>query len=214
MACLDSRGKAPIVNQRTKLILKSLGLASSTLVEQYDRLVRFIGQPGIKDAFDLDRADFKTLKAANARELAHRDQDDAKYWRTINSGMMKKDHNKMTNALRKICNKAGLSVEEGADQDCLYDAIIRNYLGTEKHLLIEVKTDTAAPMCRMAVGQLLDYRWRLVENETIDLAILLPTKPAADMFRYLDQVGVKVWWFRDRRNKVRERRGNREVSAL
>lgn len=107
---------------------------------------------------------------------------------------MRKRHNRMTRALRTICESRGLVVEEGSEQTCLFDALIRAYQGAERHLLVEVKTETSPPFCRMAVGQLLDYRRQLPDAPAIDLAVLLPEKPpneAADFFGY---VGVSILW--------------------
>ena len=52
LACPDARGRSPILNAR-KMVrwrLRQLGLARSTLVEQFDGLSGLIGQSGFEDA--------------------------------------------------------------------------------------------------------------------------------------------------------------------
>jgi len=93
-------------------------------------------------------------------------------------------------------------IEEGSEQTCLFDALVREYAGTERHLLIEVKTDDSAPMCRMAVGQLLDYRRHLGDRAAIDLAVLFPAKPGKDAIDFLGFVGVNVLWLDDDMSNV------------
>lgn len=212
LACLDRRERSPIINSRedVKRRLARLGLSNATLVEQYVGLKGLIGQAGIDGAFALDTASEeaieKALKKAGGgkprpklaptagKPLAERHDDDLEYLRSTDLVAMRKRHNRMTNALRTICEKLRLVVEEGSEQTCLFDALVRAYQGTERHLLIEVKTETSPPFCRMAVGQLLDYRRHLPDAAAIDLAVLLPEKPpkeAADFFGY---VGVSVLW--------------------
>lgn len=48
----------------------------------------------------------------------------------------------------------------------MYDALITGY-SDERHLLVEVKTDSEQPTCRLAVGQLLDYRSQLPDRARI-----------------------------------------------
>lgn len=210
LACLDQRGRAPIINGRKVWLLSRLRLASSSLVEQFDGLVGLIGQAGISDAFDLDVADEEeiaealneaikrpkqTLHQAIARKLTDRRDEDVEYLRSVDTVNMRRLHNNMTNALRLVCKNEGLTIEEGSEPRCLFDAIIREYVGTERHLLIEVKTDSGPPMCRMAVGQLLDYRRKFDDRSAIDLAVLLPEKPSDDAMDFFEFVGVKVLWF-------------------
>ena len=215
LACLDPRRRSPIINGREegRGRLSILGLSGATLEEQCSGLQGLIGQAGLDDAFAIDTADFDTITEALAAvessdelppaefdegpafvELAERGDDDVEYFRMSNPVQMKHLHNTMTNALRDICGRAKLRVEEGTDKSCLFDALIREYLGTERHLLVEVKTDVSAPFCRLAVGQLHDYRRKLPEAAAIDLAVLLPSKPPQDMLDFLGYVGVRALW--------------------
>lgn len=216
LACLDVRGHAPIINGRKVWLVKKLRLASASVARQYDGLVGLLGQAGIGDAFDLDQADEDkieaALRAAPARgkvtpfagkRLAERHDEDVEYLRRIDTVDMRRVHNKMTNALRAICEAAGVVTEEGSVQTCLFDALIREYQGTERHLLIEVKTDDSAPLYRMAVGQLHDYRRLLADRAGIDLAVLFPEKPSEDARSFLHYVGVKVLWLSNEMSRVR-----------
>jgi hypothetical protein len=225
LACLHAPGRAPIINGRKVWLLKKLGLASSSLEEQYDGLVGLIGQAGMSDAFDLDvagedeidkamkkrpKATKNPRKPTNGSEkptkpskpLSERNDEDLVYLRSVDTVKMGRLHNKMTNSLRRICNNAGLAVEEGSEKTCLYDALIRAYRGSERHLLVEVKTDDAQPLCRMAVGQLHDYRRQLGDRAAIDLGVLLPGKPTKDALSFFEYVGVQVMWFNPNMTKV------------
>ena len=64
----------------------------------------------------------------------------------------------MTNALRAFCKSLGIVPEEGSEQTCLFDVLIREYAGTERHLLIEVKTEATPPMWRARKTDLLGSR--------------------------------------------------------
>jgi hypothetical protein len=220
LACLDPRRRAPIINGRKEVLkrLGMLGLSSATLEERCVGLQGLIGQAGIGDAFALDTADDEAIRRAIAAAeptagtgpedeepvddealptfapLAERCDDDVEYLRATDPVRMAHRHHTMTNALREICARAKLHVEEGTDPSCFFDALIREYLGTQRHLLVEVKTDVAPPFCRLAVGQLLDYRRKLPGAAAIDLAVLLPSKPPQDILDFLGYVGVRALW--------------------
>jgi hypothetical protein len=188
-------------------LLAKLGLTRSSLVEQHDGLVGLIGQAGIDDAFALDRADEEQIEKAMRRaprspklppkQLGERHDEDVEFLRMADTVKMRRVHNSMTNALRRICEAAGREIEEGSQPTCLFDALVREYQGTERHLLIEVKTDHEPPMCRMAVGQLFDYRRLHVDRATIDLGVLFPARPSKEALAFLAYVGVKALWFDD-----------------
>jgi hypothetical protein len=221
LACLDPRGRAPIINSRkdVRRRLRMLGLANASLVEQYDGLRGLIGQAGLDDAFALDTADDDVIERAmrqaaqearpprstygtKPKPLGERHDEDVEFLRSADTVRMRRVHNSMTNALRTITKEAGLAIEEGSEQTCLFDALVREYAGTERHLLIEVKTDDAPPMCRMAVGQLFDYRRRLGDRAAVDLAVLFPAKPSKDALAFLGYVGAKALWFDETMSKV------------
>ncbi len=221
LACLDPRGRAPIINSRmaVRRRLAMLGLSSASLVQQYEGLKGLIGQAGIGDAFALDTADDdeieRAMKRSPARKrkptigpknppkpLAERRDEDVEYLRSTDTVAMRHLHNSMTNALRTLCAAKLLVVEQGSDSACLFDALVREYDGRERHLLVEVKSDGSPASCRLAVGQLLDYRRQLPDRAAIDLAVLLPEKPPKNVLAFLGFVGVKVGWFNKKMSAV------------
>lgn len=215
LACLDERGHAPIINSRKSVqgLLRRLGLARSTLVEQYIGLRELIGQAGMPSAFALDTvgedeiekllaAPFPPTPANTGRPLALRHDTDLEWFRAADTVPMRRLHNKITNALRTICDHAGLVLQEGAESDCLYDARILHYRGSERHLLVEVKTESSAPMCRLAFGQLHDYRRKLSDRAATDLAVLFPDRPSDDALAFFDYVGVRVMWLAANHSKL------------
>lgn len=129
------------------------------------------------------------------KPLAERSDEDIEYVRDAASVSMRLKHNEMTNDLQAACRRLGRVVQEGADPKCLFDALILDYRGGGRHLLVEVKTASSPPFCRMAVGQLLDYRRRLPQRTLLDLAVLLPNEPDGEMRDYLADVGVIPLWF-------------------
>lgn len=228
MACLEPNRRAPIVNGRPEVRrhLSQLGLARKPLEEQCRELQRLIGHCGLEDAFAVDVADAETIKrafvAAKASEtrrsvreplpvqpplvgtapLAERNDDDIELLRSVDVVAMRQAHNTMTNALRAICGRAKLRVEEGLDPTCRFDALIRHYEGDERHLLVEVKTQASPPFTRMAVGQLLDYRRKLPDAAAIDLAALFPERPPKEARDFLGYVGVRTLWLNPERTRI------------
>jgi hypothetical protein len=216
LACLDPRSRSPIINSRATVQerLRRLGLHRATVVEQFDGFLNLIGQVGIRDAFELDTTDVNVVAAALkgkprraptrprarraharlGRTLGDRDDEDVEFFRQANTVRMRMIHHKMTNALRSFCSRRNLRVEEGISRDCRFDALIRNYR-QERHLLIEVKPDSKQPSCRLAVGQLLDYRRQVPDRARVDLAVLFPQKPNVVATAFLNDVGVDVLWF-------------------
>ena len=213
LACLDPRERSPVVNSReaVKHRLRWLGLANGTLVEQFDGLVGLINQAGLDGALALDTASDDVLKDAfKAREgapraptrpatpskpLAPRQDEDIEFLRAEAIEGHRLLHNKMTNALLRVCKSADLVVEEGLEKSNLFDARVRRYIATERDLLIEVKTSHAPAFCRLAVGQLLDYRRQLDTRASTDVAVLFPGAPDQHAIDFLGFVGVKVLWF-------------------
>ncbi len=161
-ACLEPQQRAPIINSRATVQarLRHLGLRHASLVQQFDGLRGLIGQAGISDAFALDTADTVNLKRLplttpqraaknNAKPLSERPDEDIEYLRSTNEVTMRLTHNRMLKSLKTFCDSRSLVAQEGTKSSCLYDALIRNYLGTERHLLIEMKTGCAPAMTRL-----------------------------------------------------------------
>lgn len=207
LACLDPRRRAPIINGYTKKLLRLLHLASASTAAQHDHLVGLIGQAGIDDAFALDVASAdEGLRAKLAaprrappsgpgKPLGIRADGDVEVLRDAATTTMRRLHHRMTNALRDIGKRASLTIDEGDDRTCLFDALIHDYQGSGRHLLIELKTDDSMLTCRLAVGQLLDYRRMHRERAAMDLAVLFPELPSQTARDFLGYVGVKVLWF-------------------
>ncbi len=216
LACLDPRRRAPIINGYKTGLLRMLNLSLATTAEQHDGLVGLIGQAGISDAFALDVADAveaqKAMRAAPPRRsppnglgkpLASRADADVEVLRAAATTTMRRRHHAMTNALLAIGKRAALTIEEGDDKACLFDALIREYQGADRHLLVELKTDDSMPTCRLAVGQLLDYRRHRPDRAAVDLAVLFPAAPSQIARDFLGYVGVRVLWFDKRMSTIR-----------
>ena len=61
-----------------------------------------------------------------------------------------------------------------------------------EHVLYEAKGDVRRTSVRMAVGQLLDYR--RFESSSMDLAVLLPRRPAQDLTDFVHSVPAALVW--------------------
>jgi hypothetical protein len=82
-----------------------------------------------------------------------------------------------------------------------FDALIEGWKNG-RHLLIEAKTASAGPggrsQIRQAIGQLFDYRFtHFKEQQKVDLAVLLLSKPARDVRSLLASLDIQVLWFED-----------------
>lgn len=210
--CLDPRSKFPLVNKNENVVSlhRKLGITSFSLLDQFNTLVRLIGQYGIRDAFMLDavskRLSKKALPKAEDsivalekkadRALDQKDDADVSVIVSTRSRKAVRLHNSMTNRLTRLCNRARLKIYEGVEP-YRYDALVKNYDGNGKDLLIEAKNSTSRSQLRLAVGQLLDYRRGLRRRAVTDLAVLLPEKPSRDSLSFLADVGVHVLWFTD-----------------
>ena len=215
VACLDPRSRSPIINGRAgvRRNLRRLNLSRATLPEQFDGLVGLINQAGIADAFVLDCADKADLERALAlpgtrpahsnntkggglpRPLSDRDTLEIETLRRTLTATQTRLHNKMTNALKVICAASQLRVAEATDPECKFDALIYGYRATERNLLVEAKSSDDPAVCRLAVGQLLDYRRLLPECAATDIAVLFPKQPRRHAQEFLRYVGVKMLWF-------------------
>jgi hypothetical protein len=77
----------------------------------------------------------------------------------------------------------------------MYDVMISEYDGAND-LMIEVKSSVEVPHIRMAIGQLLDYRWRRERRTKRDahLAIMLPAKPCEQIRNLLKSLDIQLMW--------------------
>lgn len=215
LACLDPRGRFPILNgaRHVRGALQRLGVADASLADQYDAMVAMIApsEPLRRDAFALDmhgvgqgrtgpRRPRPSLpisaKPVEEKDLQQRDIGDIIAIVQGGRRRVRRLHNEMTNALLEA--RVGASPpREGASSDCLYDALIEKYDG-KRDLLIEVKSTTERGVLRLAVGQLLDYRRGVPRPAETDLAVLLPERPDVECEEFLKVVEVKLLWFERR----------------
>jgi len=142
-----------------------------------------------------DRPNRAPIVRPPARPLVERCDEDLEVLLEADKRECKRLHNSMTNALRLLCSSAKLEVTEGTNRQALFDALIHGYKMSERDLLIELKTSTAPEFCRLAVGQLLDYRRGLPRRAATDLCVLLPEEPPAGVKAFLRDVGVLAAWF-------------------
>ena len=84
----------------------------------------------------------------------------------------------------------------------MFDALVREYAGTERDLLVEVKAGCDRATCRLAAGQLQDYRRLLPRRAATDLAVLFPDRPSKHAFELFGDLGIRVAWFSVDRKKV------------
>jgi hypothetical protein len=206
LSCLDPQRKFPIMNQRTKRLLRSIG-------KQTDRdgvvaLSKLIGPTyDIEDARELDvyanTESFPTLKAHVVSMLSADAFKDVGFKSEMNSigqitakkTVITKLHNKLTNDLRNYL----LWRYKIAPKEHRFDALV---LGWKKgrDLLIEAKTasegGTGRAQVRQAIGQLYDYRFTHIPNKNVDLAVLLRKEPGVHVKTLLDSLGIELLWFK------------------
>jgi len=85
-----------------------------------------------------------------------------------------------------------------------YDVLIRDWR-PGRRLLVEAKTEwkggPGRTQLRQAIGQLFDYRWRSFRATmtSVDLAVLTPGRPEADVIDLLRTLGIHSLWFEGKR---------------
>ena len=64
----------------------------------------------------------------------------------------------------------------------------------DKKMLIEAKSSCSRTTIRSGIGQLLDYRFQLQEQEfkVKEICLLLPTKPRENIMNLLSNLGIKL----------------------
>ncbi len=128
------------------------------------------------------------------RDLPLKDDSDVKSVAAGGEREVRRRHNAMTNALKKLCGD-DVRLREGSVSTCMFDALLVSDQEGGRDLLIEVKSSTERGVLRLAVGQLLDYRRGVERPDETDLAVLLPEKPEDDALAFLESVGVDALWF-------------------
>ena len=138
-----------------------------------------------------------TTKPRASLRLGIKDDQDLAFLSKARTVQMRRLHNSMTTALLRIVN-ARKDVYAGNRQEAMFDALIRDYDGRERDLLIEFKSSTNIADVRLAVGQLLDYRRFVDRPDATDLAVLLPEEPNAHARELLQVCDILLLWFEDK----------------
>jgi len=213
---LDKRLRFPIINGSKQVIslLRKLDVKNSSLLEQFDQLIKIIGQGGVKDAADLDQIgedlpDFieiptslpkkKKLSFLPVNEdtnLSVKDEEDYEILTKSLNIKAKKIHNKLTNKFKE--NIKNYTLLEGCSKENMFDILVKNY-DQKNDLLIEVKSSIEIPDVRMAVGQLMDYRRQLEKFDKTHCAVLLPQEPTDHVINFLNSVNIGLLWYNNDR---------------
>lgn len=206
LACLDPHRRLPIMNDKTRRLLRAIGQSPDSAGAI--ALHQLIGRNGIKNSFELDvyaateefpslrKPRARTLSATQLRDVGLKSEAASIAQIAANRVKINKAHNKLTNRLRDW-----LLWRQVTPKESRFDALILDYR-KGRHLLIEAKTASAGPsgrsQIRQAIGQLFDYRYTHASQfppGAVDLAILLPSKPASNVQALLQSLGIELLWF-------------------
>jgi hypothetical protein len=206
LSCLDPQRKFPIMNQRTRRLLRSIEMKAD--IEGVVALSKLIGPTyDIKDSRELDvyanTEKFPKPKAHVATDLSADGFKDVGMKSEINSfaqitakkTVITKLHNKLINDLRNYL----LWRYKIAPKEDRFDALVFDWRKGQD-LLIEAKTASEGPsgraQIRQAIGQLYDYRLTHMPNKNVDLAVLLRKEPGVHVKTLLDSLGIELLWFK------------------
>lgn len=203
--CLDPYLRSPVINgsKINQAHLKSIGADSSNLIDCASRMISEIDQnDDFLDAADLDfylqsgKLDLLGHKT-EGRNLPTKDDEDIKVIKKGGEVKASQFHNTLTNELENYL--ATISLIEGDRPDCRYDALItKDQIGRNKHLLIEVKSSNETANIRLAIGQLLHYKYNMsAQYSDPDLAILVPEKPKKRIINFLNELDIYTIWGRE-----------------
>jgi len=208
LACLDPSHRFPIMNERTRRLLRAIGREQDA--EGAIALSKLIGpkSPGLRNAFELDvyaaTHEFSGVRRPSTfkpqpgkfRDVGEKSELASIAHIAANRIKIRKKHNEMTNRLLDW-----LAWRYPVPKESRFDAAILNWR-KQRHLLIEVKTAWTGPsgrlQIRQAIGQLFDYRHTYAAHfppGEIDLAILLPSQPSSDLLSLLRALKIEVLWF-------------------
>jgi len=208
LACLDPLRKFPIMNRRTQRLLKAIGERQDS--EGAVTLSKLIGLYGVKNSFDLDvysqTEDFSKVERRIPRTRQSQEEyrdlglksELSSFARIVaNRIRIRRLHNRLTRRLRDYLLWRHITAKEDR-----FDALVQNWR-PGRHLLIEAKTTAVGPsgraQIRQAIGQLFDYRFSYFKtHEKVDLAVLLPSEPPANVRSLLSSLGIELLWFERR----------------
>lgn len=205
LACLDPQHLFPVVNARTKPLLRAIGHSAD--VAGIVALSALIDGDDIADAFHLDvysqaaRDEFKPIhrttahSTETAKTIGLKSEEESIAIYGAREVTIRKRHNELMNKLTAALKSPPYIID-----DDVFDAVIYNYDG-DRHLLIEAKSETEGVLgrtqMRQAIGQLFDYRWREfpADRDKVDLALLTLKKPPQDMLDLLKDLRIEALWF-------------------
>ena len=210
IACLDPKARFPIINGEAgvNMRLSELGLAQSAFEEQVRGFIGLIGKFGLTDAFAVDtmseaqmqritehaqRKSPPSTGALTGSLLPDYDELERKAVQQSGTIIYRQRHNKMTTQLKQLLPSC--QIVQGNSADCRFDALIQNYDGNGRDLLIEAKPDADKGSIRIAIGQLLDYRRFLSNQPAIDMAILTITPPSGSHIELMHDQQITTLWF-------------------
>ena len=219
IACLDPHRRFPTINGRLAVrdLLKELGLTSREFTDQVTGMVGLIGQLGIADSFALDvlagdiigivkklpRAHVSSppggqnaSKSRDRSALLDLDVEERHATQKSQTVRYRNRHNKMTNALKRICDGWRI-LKRGTTPDCCYDVLIENYDTTGRDLLLEAKPDPDKGSLRIAIGQLFDYSRFLRHRGRTDSAVLTISAPPRSYRQLLLDLQISPLWFQN-----------------
>lgn len=173
-------------------------------------MISLYGKGGIVDAADLDEAggdlpdfvgiggggptkQFLKEKRVQGNRLPLKDESDVKTLQKELTVKSRRIHNTLTNKLSNCLSDYTLL--EGSSKLAMFDVLVKDFNGKGTELLIEAKSSVEVPHIRMAVGQVLDYWFRI--NGTADprVAILLPGRPDEATKALLEWLKIGLMWF-------------------
>ncbi|MFZ2970956.1 MAG: hypothetical protein WA063_07460 [Minisyncoccia bacterium] len=204
LSCLDPQKRFPIMNNRTKELLKALDIRQDA--KGAKKLYELIGQYNIKNNIELDiysqKYKFPINKAAggiskkgDVREVGLKSEENSAGNIDKQKTRIRKEHNKLINKFSSSKQVYCYVLEEG-----YFDLLIKNWKN-DRALLIEAKTSSTGvggrSQVRQAIGQLFDYRRNYIEGDLskIDLALLLPSEPDKEVAELLYSLEIHILWF-------------------
>lgn len=207
LSCLDPHKRFPIMNNRTRELLISLGEEQD--VYGAKKLFDLIGKFNIKNNIELDiysqeykdkfpiyKSAVGTEKKGDAREVGLKSEENSIGNIGRQKIIIRKRHHKLTNNFINSEQVWRYKVEEG-----YFDLLIKNWKNN-RMLLIEAKTSSSdRSQIRQAIGQLFDYRRNYIEGDIskIDLALLLPSEPEENVAELLYSLDIHILWFEGQR---------------
>lgn len=206
IASLDPNRGIPIINSKTRKLLRHLGFKSDT--EGALALSGLIGSKGIRHSFDLDvyantgtfparsRSRKQDSSRRQIRELGLKSELRSTAHLAKQTRSIMKRHNELTNQFLAYVRMRYYEAQE-AD----FDAFLP-YWKDKEHVLVEAKTAATGPVgrtqVRQGIGQLFDYqhthRSDFPEGK-VRLALLLPSEPPVDISELLRSLKIEVLWF-------------------